>query len=359
MERERNFEVMRTLAMFFIVIYHCLTHGVGSNYGFSMNHPASLFNFVFSDLLLVFSSISVNLYVMVSGYFLADSHFKISRIGRTWLNACFYSCVITVLFMFLSLTPWSLVNIAKSFFPLSTDAYWFVTQYIGLLILSPFLTIVIRHLSYRQYVALLVVGAFLCLSIIPDFPLGKRFHVAHGNSVWCFAYLFMIAGFIRFHLRKFSMRTLLVSIILVTILIMICEMYMGYRGSVAKLYWFNYNAFPFILSVVMFVFIKQVSIPSSMICNLMVKAAPYTFGVYLIHDHLLVRDWLWKTLYLPSFGQQWDYPLVVLGLCLIIFVLCALMDTMRKRLFTFLKIDSHIAKLDKWSLSSKLFTKFL
>lgn len=356
MERERNFEVMRTLAMFFIVIYHCLTHGIGSEYVFNLHHPVSLLNLAFSDLLLVFSSISVNLYVMVSGYFLADSRFKISRIGRTWLNACFYSCVITIIFMSLSLTPWSLVTLCKSFFPLSTDAYWFVTQYVGLLILSPVLSMVIRHLSYSQYVALLIGGAFLCLSIIPDFPLGKRFHVAHGNSVWCFAYLFLIAGFIRFHLRKFSMRKLLVSIVFVTILILGCELYMGCKVSVAKLYWFNYNALPFILSVVVFIVIKQVSIPSSIICNLMVKVAPYTFGVYLIHDHLLVRDWLWKALLLPSFSKQWDYPLVVLGLCLFIFVLCALMDVMRKCLFGFFKIDSCVAKLDKWSLLSKLFT---
>ena len=31
MKRESNFEVMRTLAMFFIVVYHCLTHGVGGD----------------------------------------------------------------------------------------------------------------------------------------------------------------------------------------------------------------------------------------------------------------------------------------------------------------------------------------
>ena len=47
MERERNFEVMRTVAMFFIVVYHCLTHGVGGQYGFSTTQPISLFNVLF------------------------------------------------------------------------------------------------------------------------------------------------------------------------------------------------------------------------------------------------------------------------------------------------------------------------
>ena len=138
MKREGNFEVLRTVAMFFIVFYHCLTHGVGDGYSFDSSQPVSLINGLFSDFILVFSSIAVNLYVMISGYFLVDRNFKLSRIVRTWTNACFYSCVITVVFMSLQFTPMSIVSLGKSLFPISTDAYWFVTQYIGLLIISPF-----------------------------------------------------------------------------------------------------------------------------------------------------------------------------------------------------------------------------
>ena len=197
MRREPNFEVMRTVAMFFIVVYHCLTHGVGDGYGFRVSNPTTLSNLMFSDFLLVFSSIAVNLYVMVSGYFLVDLNFKMSRMVRTWTYACFYSFVITLLFMSLQIEPFSIVALGKSFFPISTDAYWFVTQYIGLLILSPFLAILVKQLSYKQYLWLLIGGAFICLALIPDFPLAKRFHVAHGNSVWSFAYLFLVAGYIK------------------------------------------------------------------------------------------------------------------------------------------------------------------
>lgn len=350
MKREGNFEAMRTMAMFFIVVYHCLTHGVGSNCAFDIHHAASLFNFVYSDFLLVFSSISVNLYVMVSGYFLSTSHFKFSRIIRTWLNACFYSCVIVIAFMALSLTPWNMVSLGKSFFPLSTDAYWFVTQFIGLLILSPFLALLVRQMSYKQYVIFLIGGAFMCLSIIPDFPLGKRFHVAHGNSVWNFAYLFMVAGFIRHHVRRISNRKLLVSVIFLSLLLMACEIFSGIQGDTACLSWLNYNGVPFLLSVTMFMLIRQIDLPETGIWKVLVNVAPYTFGVYLIHDHLLVREWLWKTISLPLYCNQWTFPLIVLGLCLVIFVIGALLDIVRKKLFMLLKIDQHIAKVDKWSL---------
>ena len=146
MKRERHFEVLRTAAMFFIVVYHCLTHGVGDGYGFNTASPVCLSNVLSSDLMLVFSSIAVNLYVMISGYFLVDLSFKFSRIVRTWSVTCFYSFIITLLFMAFCLMPFNLLSLCKSLFPISFDAYWCVTQYTGLLILSPFLAIMVRNL---------------------------------------------------------------------------------------------------------------------------------------------------------------------------------------------------------------------
>ena len=352
MKREPNFEVMRTVAMFFIVVYHCLTHGVGDGYGFSVGNPVTLSNLLFSDLFLVFSSIAVNLYVMVSGYFLVDLSFKVSRIVRTWTYACFYSVVITLLFTSLQLEPFGIVTMGKSFFPISTDAYWFVTQYIGLLILSPFLALLVQQLSYKQYLWLLIGCAFMCLAIIPDFPLGKRFHVAHGNSVWSFAYLFLVAGFIKHYLKKVPMAWLLAMVLFFTLLTMGCEVFFGYHHDSVSLYWFNYNGLPFILSVLVFIMIRQMQMSESGLWTVLVKLAPYTFGVYLIHDHLLMRGWLWSNISLTSFCDHWIYPLVVVGLCCLIFLVAAIMDGIRKKLFAIFGIDNLISKVDRWSFYS-------
>ena len=349
MKRERNFEVLRTVAMFFIVVYHCLTHGIGAGYGFSTTNPITLFNMLFSDFMLVFSSIAVNLYVMISGYFLVDLNFKASRIVRTWFYACFYSFIITVLFMALAVVPFNATSVGKSLFPISSDAYWFVTQYIGLLILSPFLAILARQLTYRQYLVLLIGGAILCLSIIPDFPLGKRFYVAHGNSVWSFAYLFLIAGFIRHHLKNVPIGRLSILVLLLILLILVCEVIGGYHNGSISLYWLNYNGLVLILSVAVFVLVRQLQIPERGFWSVLVNAAPYTFGVYLIHDHLLVRGWLWNTLSLPSYCDTLAYPFMVIGLCLVVFVVCATIEVVRKKLFAVLGVDALIRKVDRWT----------
>lgn len=349
MKREGNFEVLRTVAMFFIVFYHCLTHGVGDGYGFSSSHTASLMNGLFSDFILVFSSIAVNLYVMISGYFLVDRNFKLSRIVRTWTNACFYSCVITLVFMSLQLTPFSVVLLGKSFFPISTDAYWFVTQYIGLLIISPFLVLIVRQLSYRQYIYLLVAGAFLCMSVVPDFPLAKRYHVAHGNSVWSFTYLFFVAGFIKFHLKRLSMTGILLSMFFLMLIVFSCEVVGGYDNGFIYLYWLNYNGLVMILSVAVFIFVRQLKVSDSGFWNVLIKAAPYTFGVYLIHDHLLVREWLWSSVSLHSYCDKPLFPIIVVGLCSVIFIFCSMIEAARKKIYSLLKIDNMISKTDRWS----------
>lgn len=358
MKREGNFEAMRTLAMFFIVVYHCLTHGVGGVYAFPVDEAASLTNVVFSDLLLVFSSIAVNLYVLVSGYFLCDISFKFSRILRTWVNTCFYSCTILLLMMVLSVVPFSFTTLVKSLLPLSTDAYWFVTQYIGMLILSPFLSMLVRHMNYRQFMGLLVGGAFLCLSIIPDFPLAKRFHVAHGNSVWSFAYLFMVAAFIRHHLGKVALAKLVATICLLILLIFGVEIVCGIQHGVLHLYWLDYNGLTALLAIAVFVYFRQLSIPDTWFWNVIVKIAPYTFGVYLLHDHLVMRNWLWQTFSLSDFGHQLGYIPAVIGLCLLIFTTGVLVDFAKKNLFVFCQVDSIIEKVDSWLLQSKFLAKF-
>ena len=352
MKREPNFEVMRTVAMFFIVVYHCLIRGIDEEHVFVIDNPISIFNLLFSSLMLALSSISVNLYVMVSGYFLVDLDFKMSRIVRLWVLVCFYSCIITVIMMATGIAPFNIVSLCKSLFPLSTDSYWFVTQFFGLLILSPFLAILVRQLSYKQYLGLLGGLAFMCLTIIPYFPLGWRFHVTHGNSVWSFAYLFLIAGFIKHHVNKIKKWKLLLAGILTTTCSVAFELYSGYNNGTVSLCWLDYNSWPFILSILVFLYVRQVKISDSGLWHILVRLAPYSFGVYLIHDHLLVRGWLWKYVSITSECGKWFFPFVVIGVCIIIFLSCAFIEALRKRIFTMLRIGGAIAKTDRWSLYS-------
>ena len=148
------------------------------------------------------------------------------------------------------------------------------------------------------------------------------------------------------------MAWLMTAALFVTLLTLGCEIFFGYQNDSIYLFWFNYNGIPFVLSVIVFIIIRQMQMTESGIWKIFVKLAPYTFGVYLIHDHLMMRGWLWNTVSLTSMCDQWTYPIVVVGLCCLIFIVAAFIEGIRKKLFTFLKIDDLISKVDRWSFYS-------
>lgn len=349
MKRESNFEVLRVFAMIFIVVYHFCTHGIGSNTAYDLNSPLHLSNLIFTDLCLVISGTCVNLYVLISGYFLVCSSFKLSRITRTWFITCFYSFFITLFLYIANIYSFDATHLAKSLFPLSTDSYWFVTQFIGMLILSPLLSILANKLSCKQYIYLLIGMGIICLSIIPDFPLGKRFYVAHGNSLLSFIYLYFIAGFIRLHIKGISSRRLIFLIGMITIINLIWSFINGISDGNGHIYWFNYNAIPFLLSVSLFICIRQITLPENKFVTIFVKIAPYTFAVYLIHDHLLIRYYLWNVLPIKDYCYSIAFPILSLLICVVIFIICIGIDYCRQMLFKILKIDNLLTKTDNYS----------
>lgn len=86
-KRIPNFEIMRVLAMWLIVIWHFFYHGVcnrqnGNDLLFYGNNICDIVYYIISQAIFILSSISVNLYVLISGYFLIESKAKWHQICR-------------------------------------------------------------------------------------------------------------------------------------------------------------------------------------------------------------------------------------------------------------------------------------
>ena len=100
-------------------------------------------SFGIAQSLWVFSSISVNLYVLISGYFLVQSKAKWGKIPSIWMQTAFYSVCIYLVFVAIGLGGmiFSVKDFVSSVLVVRCGAvadrtYWFVAQYIGLLALS-------------------------------------------------------------------------------------------------------------------------------------------------------------------------------------------------------------------------------
>ena len=78
-KRQVNFELLRILCMYMIVIGHCLFHGrVTAKLGYGT------VNYFLSYLIQSFSVVHVNCFVMIGGYFVIDRSFKSERAIKLW-----------------------------------------------------------------------------------------------------------------------------------------------------------------------------------------------------------------------------------------------------------------------------------
>ena len=152
-----NLDLLRIIAMIMIVSLHFLSYcGI-----LDETIDIKNFNIVFSWTLECLCMVAVNIYVLISGYFLIDSTFKWKKVFLLWGEVFFY----TFLLFFVNKNVKFNNNIKledyiKTFFPICTKHYWFMTIYILLYILSPYLNILIRAMRKESYRNLIVVMFF-------------------------------------------------------------------------------------------------------------------------------------------------------------------------------------------------------
>lgn len=97
-KRDINLDILRILCMFFVVTIHCLgrgelVEGTAIRFGTINYHITQILN----ALLLV----AVNCFVLISGYFLCTSRFKLNRLISVLGQAVFYSVFIYIFIVFI------------------------------------------------------------------------------------------------------------------------------------------------------------------------------------------------------------------------------------------------------------------
>ena len=79
---------------------------------------------------------------------------------------------------------------------------------------------------------------------------------------------------------------------------------------------------------------NSLKIPHSKIINLLASA---TFGVYLIHDNNFVRPFLWHKVFMNASFQNSPYLIPYsIGVILLVYVVCTLIELTRSRIFKML-----------------------
>ena len=350
MKRQANFEVLRVVAMAMIVALHFLQRG---GILVPLYEEINIVNAT-GWLIKSFCIVAANSYVLIAGYFLVGTEWKCKKLLMLLSQILFYSLLVPVVCMVFGIgnvRGWSIYEWITAVLPLQMDHYWFATAYVLLFVLSPVLAAGIRQLSKKQLelvIGILLVYFCVFKSLSPILLATDRY----GYDYPWFICLFLIAAYIRLYggkegglqigkLRLFTtLKESVLCYILSAVAIFAVSVVLGLiTARIGKFDYymnmvFSYNHILTLLaSVAVFYAFMHWEPKESKAVHYVSKIAPYTFGVYLIHENAAIRD-LWTGWFLVE--KVKDSLLFVPYMVLVIiclFAVCMAIDYIRACIF--------------------------
>lgn len=301
--RMANLELLRCVAMMMVVVLHFLGKGyllpgLGAPYMDTTGWVAWL--------LEGFCIVAVNVYMLISGYFLSASSFKVSRLLGLWLQLWFYSVCFGLAGAVMGLPAETALDThyyLTLLFPVSMGHYWFITAYIFLYLLLPFVGRAVKQMSRQQLQA--AIGLLFLVFCLPKSVLPVRLEMDKlGYDCLWYLCVFLAAAYIRRFGVPFLEKEGRSLVLYIVCCLLIFSGTMGLRavyirtGSLGlMLNWlYEYNhILPFLAAVGLFAAFLKLKVEGGF-GRFVTKIAPYTLGVYLLHENLGFRyrwqNWL-------------------------------------------------------------------
>ena len=355
MERQSNLELLRIFSMFLIAMHHFSVHG---GIPLVLESQSISLNLVLGQFFYCFGKVGVNLFVMITGYFLITRLGKLSSFLKLVITTFFYS---VTLFLICSVFSGggTFFEFVKALLPLTSNQYWFITAYCSLFLISPLITKVLTQLDRKTY-AYILVFVVIFASLIPTFGgaiLGETMFLYYNSELFWFIFIFSLAGFIRLHvktdiLKKRYLVLALVVMLLGTVALIVISDLLMQAGVSFFGYWpvfFSLNSCAsLIFSVLIFLLFVKTNIRSNNFIN---KWATCVLGVYLLHDNNYVRPLLWMDWIRPyELYTQPYFALESVVILVMVFIGCSCIaygvNVLLKEFFAIGKINNLFCKAD-------------
>lgn len=339
MEKKRNYgiDLLRLVAMCGVVNLHILSHGgVLSQISAEGGYKSTLLWFVE----IVFCC-AVNVYAIITGYVNfseEEKPFKYSKYIYVWLPVFTYSFGITVILFFLKpgLISWN--QLLASMAPVLSDEYWYFTAYTFVFMLIPWLNKWIREMEKKEMTRLTII--LLGLSSVCPFLSGNvnLFQLQGGYSALWIGVLYIVGAWMKKcqRLKRLSAKWLLivgVFCLIVTWVFWVLSPYDELKNVLVS----YLNPIICVYSVLMVEIFSRVKCSEKV--NKWIRFwAPAAFGVYLIHEHPLIRDGIMRGRFVWIVEKNiYMTPVYILGSALVIFCICLVIERIRISVFLLLK----------------------
>jgi len=309
--RQGNLELLRLLSMLMVVTVHLCNHG-----GLVGNVQKGTAAYYIVWTLFGVSMVCINIYVLISGYFLSESSFASWRLVKMELQILFYSMGILALFWIFGSVEHDVKYLVYCATPIISDFYWFVTMYVGMYLLSPILNKFAKSITKRQFQCMLIL-LFCLLSVWTNvFYYTSGLNIAEGASIAWFVAIYLLGAYIRLHYvpdgklsKWFLIGGGLVLMIPISRYIIEALVSIPWPGArlLEDLLWgysisYHYNSMlATIGAAAVFVAFLNVKLRDGFGTGFINVAASVSFAVYLIHDHYYIRGTLW------NFINPWEW----------------------------------------------------
>lgn len=332
-KRNSAVELLRIFCILMVIAGHYYAHGIA----YAMA-PFTLETYSFRVLVLQLISfgadIANDIFIMITGYYMIHSEVQGKRILRLIAEMFFYSWAIALIFYGTGMEPFSWEGLIDSLLPIWSGYSWFVTCYVILCLLIPFINPFLKNLEQKSLLMLLLI-LFVIRFITPILGTQTFWNTTHGLEQ--FIFLYFIGAYIRLHgfqtkllQNKWSWRILLVLTVGIWASVVIGTAAFGYHyqdnALIANTTQY-YPIFSAIISTILLVVVLGIKPFYSRVIN---TISGSVLAVYLIHDHPLVRQFIWWTIS-PNINQIGsNYIFVHMAQKVFaVFALCVVIDQCR------------------------------
>ena len=310
-----SIELLRIISMCMIIILHFFTY---SNV-IQDSNDISLFNFT-NTIIHTICNVSVNCYILISGYFCIKSKFKVSKLYKIITEVFLYSISIYLLMLVTNQINFSIKDLFYSFFPILTRQYWFITCYVGVYIFSPIIRFISEKINKQEHKLILFVGFLLFVVYYNLFFFCDNLNFGGATGIVWFIYLYFWGiYFQKYYKPNYSFKNF-VNYIIVLLLALASRipffiMYLITKKGIflegASIFDSVYNSiFPFLLSIFLFKAFLNLNL-SNANKNIIRFLSSSTFAIYILHENPYLRNIIWKEIDFHSIVGNSSFKLII------------------------------------------------
>ena len=288
--RNIGLDILRIIAMISVTSIHFIAYsGVGK---MSLTELGTL-DFLFIKSFQSINVCFINLFVMLTGYFMAAKPTRLSKLFRLYGEVLFVGILVMTLCV-VGGVPVRGVSVLRAFFPLSTAAYWYVVEYMLLYLMIPLLNQIISIYN-QNFGRFLIAAGFISTILVASNPFPKTdSFLGPGCSLLWFCYVYLIGAYIRIYdIPRISIKMwLLIGLLSYSCIWLI----LAFRPTLPlRTELLEANCFlPLVLTLSVFMLLKDVHISNRSVSRVISALSVCSFNVYLIQESDSFRATLWQ-----------------------------------------------------------------